>query len=364
MRRGLGPSTVWGMATTLSGIDVSKNQGDIDFAKVRGAGFRFCIAKATEGADYQDSCFITNMKRIRDLQAGSSFFAGAYHFARPDNRAGRSGGETEGKWFCQVLKSMASQLDLSLEHDFLEPTLDMETYDKSDSNDNVAWIDGFLSIIAGELGRKGMIYTGPNYWKYQAGDTDKFALAGIPLWEVKYMKNGGDSAQNAPRMPTDTRKTAWAPSLWQWSGGGDYAYYKSQHGPIPGIPSGIADVDRVMGDESVLMSLAAASASSVAQQSGVTQPSTPASVPASYETIDLRDRRGRVSTTTARVQGLLLSHDYGPTGLVSSKTGRPDGIDGDGTEAALSAFKASVGLPRDTVLDAQTWWMLVHQGLD
>jgi GH25 family lysozyme M1 (1,4-beta-N-acetylmuramidase) len=348
------------MATTLSGIDVSKNQGDIDFAKVRGAGFRFCIAKATEGADYQDDRFVTNMQRIRDLGAGSGFYAGAYHFARPDNRCGRSGGETEGKWFCKVLADTASKLGISLTQDFIEPVLDMETYDKSDASDNVAWVEGFLAVVTSETGRKGMVYTGPNYWQYQAGNSDKLAIAGIPLWEVKYTKNGGDSAQNPPRMPTDTRKTQWVASLWQWSGGGDYAYYNAQYGAIPGIPSGIADVDRVMGDESLLARLAAASTTSSTQPSSIT---VPAGMPGPCPTIDLRDRRGRYSSTTARVQGLLLSHDYGPDGLVS-KSGSPDGIYGSATEKAFSAFKATVGLPADTVLDGQTWWMLVHQGLD
>lgn len=80
------------MVNTLLGIDVSTSQGDIDFSRVRGAGFRFCICKASEGADYQDPRFVANMQRIRDLGVGSGFYAGAYHFARPDHRAGRSGG--------------------------------------------------------------------------------------------------------------------------------------------------------------------------------------------------------------------------------------------------------------------------------
>jgi GH25 family lysozyme M1 (1,4-beta-N-acetylmuramidase) len=348
---------------TLNGIDVSNGQGDIDFAKVRGAGFRFCIAKASEGADYQDAAFVTNMQRIRDLGAGSRFYAGAYHFARPDHHAGRSGGETEGKWFCKVLTATAKQLGISLANDFLEPVLDLETYDKSDTGDNVAWAQGFLAVVTGETGRKGMVYTGPNYWQYQAGNSDALATAGIPLWEVKYTQNGDDSAQSPPRMPNDAHKTQWVASLWQWSGGGDFAYYHAQYGAIPGIPSGIADVDRVMGDESLLACLAAASTTSASAQPSATT-TTPAGLPGSLPTLDLRDRRGRTSTTTARVQGLLLSQGYGPDGLVSAKTGRPDGIDGSATEAALSAFKAAVGLPRDTVVDTQTWWMLLDKGLD
>lgn len=349
------------MNSTLLGIDVSQSQGAIDFAQVRGAGFCFCICKASEGGDFQDPSFVSNLQRIRDLAPGAPFYAGAYHFARPDHRAGRSGGETEGKWFCKVLQDTAATLGISLAHDFLEPVLDMETYDKSDSSDNVAWIDGFLAVIQSELGRTGMIYSGPNYWLSQVADSDQFALVGVPLWQVKYNSRGGDPTQAAPPMITDTSKSAWPPSLWQWSGGGDFAYYEQQYGKVPGIVSGVADIDRVMGDETLLRKLAAASSSSVASGSsvGASQPSTMI-----LPTVDLHDRRGRSSSTTARVQGLLLAHGYGPSGLVSTKTGRPDGISGSATESALSTFKTTVGLPGDTVVDPATWQQLVAQGLD
>lgn len=353
------------MATALLGIDVSDNQGDIDFAKVWGAGFRFCIVKATEGADYQDSRFAINLQRIRDLGAGAGFFPGAYHLARPDHRAGRSGGETEGKWFCSVLQSTAAKLGLSLADGFLEPVLDMEIYDESDASDNLGWVQGFLGVVTSELGRTGMVYTGANYWRYQVGDSDALAVAGIPLWEVKYQQNGGDPTGAPPRIPSDSRKTQWSPSLWQWSGGGDYAYYHAQHGAIPGIAGGIADVSRVMGDETVLARLAASSsASATTPQSGSSTATTGTSISLSLPTLDLRDRRGRTSTTVARVQGLLLSQGYGPDGLVSSKTGRPDAIDGSATEAALTAFKRAAGLPGDTMLDEPTWRLLLEQGLD
>lgn len=343
------------MTTTLFGIDVSQSQGTIDFAQVRDAGFCFCICKASEGADFQDPSLVTNLQRIRDLAPGAPFYAGAYHFARPDHRTGRSGGETEGKWFSKVLQATTRTLGISLAHDFIEPVLDMETYDKSETSDNVAWIDGFLDVIQSELGRKGMIYSGPNYWLSQVADTDKFALAGVPLWQVKYNSRGSDPAQAAPPMITDTSKAAWSPSVWQWSGGGDFAYYKQQYGAIPGIVSGVADIDRIMGDDTLLRTLAAASSSSAAASLASTM-----LVP----TIDLRERRGYSSSTTARIQGLLLSRGYGPSGLVSTKTGRPDGISGSTTEAALTKFKMSVGLPGDTIVDAVTWQQLVTQGLD
>ena len=50
---------------------------------------------------------------------------------------------------------------------------------------------------------------------------------------------------------------------------------------------------------------------------------------------------GSYSDYVSRVQGLLLSHGYGPDGLVGSN-GRPDGLMGDKTEAALLDFKRRV----------------------
>jgi GH25 family lysozyme M1 (1,4-beta-N-acetylmuramidase) len=343
--------------TTLLGIDVSEGQGTIDFAQVRDAGFCFCICKASEGADFQDPTFLQNLQRIRDLGSGAPFYAGAYHFARPDHRTGLSGGETEGKWFCKVLQDSARSLGISLTRNFIEPVLDMEIYDKSDAGDNVSWIQGFLRVVQSELGRTGMVYSGPNYWKYQVGGTDQFAAAGIPLWQVKYDAQGNNVTQLPPPMLTGTSQTAWTASLWQWSGGGDYAYYQQQRGAIPGIASGIADIDRVMGDMSLLQRLAAASDPIIVVPDSTSDFAT-------LPTVDLNDRRGRQSSTTARVQGLLLSRGYGPSGLVSSKTGQPDGVFGSGTASALAKFKSSVGLPADTVVDARTWQALVQQGLD
>lgn len=238
---------------------MSERHGDIDFASVQAAGFRFCICKASEGADQQDARWVANLRRIRELDAGSRFYPGAYHLARLDLHRGRRGGETEARWFCQVLQHATDSLGLSLTHGFIEPVLALETWDKSEEGDAVAWIEGFLSVVASELGRTGMIKVAPNYWRDQVADVDTFAKAGIPLWVVELAERGADPSQSPPRMPTDPRRPQWDASLWQWSGDGDFAHRGAHSGPIPGIAGGIASVDRIVGDELVLARLAAAS---------------------------------------------------------------------------------------------------------
>ncbi|WP_155912123.1 GH25 family lysozyme [Methylobacterium sp. 77] len=60
----------------IQGIDISKWQGPIDWASVRGAGTQFAFIKATEGGDHVDERFRANW----DGAAKAGVPRGAYHF--------------------------------------------------------------------------------------------------------------------------------------------------------------------------------------------------------------------------------------------------------------------------------------------
>ena len=60
----------------IQGIDVSRWQGEIDWAKVKDAGTRFAFIKATEGGDHVDPNFKRNW--IEAKRHGVP--RGAYHF--------------------------------------------------------------------------------------------------------------------------------------------------------------------------------------------------------------------------------------------------------------------------------------------
>ncbi len=64
--------------TAIKGIDISHRQGNPDFKRVKAAGIRYAILKATEGVDYTDPCFKAN---IGAAQA-AGLPVGAYHFLR------------------------------------------------------------------------------------------------------------------------------------------------------------------------------------------------------------------------------------------------------------------------------------------
>ncbi|MFY0534654.1 peptidoglycan-binding domain-containing protein [Nannocystis pusilla] len=113
-----------------------------------------------------------------------------------------------------------------------------------------------------------------------------------------------------------------------------------------------------MGDEALLAALAQVDGPASTTTTATT--TTPSPWPAA---VDLAALGGGSHPYTARVQGCLLALGYGASGLVSSKTGRPDGIFGQLTEEALRSFKCKQGLANDTVVDDATWWCLINSGL-
>jgi len=303
----------------IQGIDISRHQGDVDFKQVENANMSFCFCKATEGADYTDPLVAVYWESLLDTW----MYRGLYHFARPDLRAGRSGGEKEGRHFASVAKTLGHYQKGSL-----PPMLDFEKYSESDGQENIPWIQGWLDVVENELGRAAGIYTGANIWRYEVSNTADFADR--TLWQVDYTKT-----RTEPKVIANGN---WPWSFWQWSGGGDYAYY----GPVAGI-KGAVDVNRFNGGQQELDALAMV-------------PNAPAE---SHEGImPVVDIATASQETVMRVQGLLLSHGFGPEGLVG-KDGHPDGIPGQKTLGALSAFNSIIGAQESTLVSPQTWYCLL-----
>jgi hypothetical protein len=69
--------------------------------------------------------------------------------------------------------------------------------------------------------------------------------------------------------------------------------------------------------------------------------------------------RGTVVQQLRAAQGLLLAHGFGPDGLVGAD-GRPDGLPGPKTEAAVEGFQAMRQLPVTGAVDDATWCSLLR----
>ena len=165
----------------LPGIDVSDNQGDIDWASVA-PNIDFSYAKATEGTYYTNSDFANQYDGPYDY----GVIRGAYHFAIPNNSGGAAQADyfidNGGGWSDDGL-TLPGALDIEY-----NPYGD-ECYDLSQSA-MVGWISDFVNEYASREGVYPIIYTTTDWWTTCTGDYSGFA-AEDPLWVANYSASAG-----------------------------------------------------------------------------------------------------------------------------------------------------------------------------
>lgn len=137
--------------SVIQGIDVSRWQGEIDWAKVKDAGTRFAFIKATEGGDHLDPNFKRNWAEAK--KAGVP--RGAYHFV----------------WWCRSARDQARWIKRHIprEADALPPVLDVEWQNgsqctrKISKDQAMAKIQELLAALHQHTGKKPVIYTDINF---------------------------------------------------------------------------------------------------------------------------------------------------------------------------------------------------------
>ncbi len=195
----------------VHGIDVSKYQGDIDWAQVRASGVQFAWIKSTEGADHMDEKFQQNW--INAKAAGLP--RGAYHFVywcRPPHE--------EMNWFKQ---------NVPIDPDALPPVLDVEATPTSKTCKRKLYREEVLRDMREMLldmerhyGKKPVIYSTVDFYQSILHPNE---FSDYQIW-VR-------STKHPPHVPYGQRK--WA--FWQ---------YQSD-GYIPGI-KGKVDRNAFVGD--------------------------------------------------------------------------------------------------------------------
>jgi GH25 family lysozyme M1 (1,4-beta-N-acetylmuramidase) len=195
--------------TRLNGIDISHWQGSVDFAKVAGAGYRFVIAKATEGIGFTD----VNWTTYRNNARNAGLAVTGYHFARPDGNPTKP--RQEASWFVS---------QLGLQPGMLIPALDLERSGGLSQAALTDWVGQWLDEVYLETGVRAMIYTSPSFWRTYLGDTRTFADQG---YSVLWIAHWGVSSPSVPA------------SNW---GGKGWTFWQTGGGPVPGI-SGDVDLD-------------------------------------------------------------------------------------------------------------------------
>ncbi len=209
----------------IPGLDVSKFQPTIDWAKVAAAGMQFAFARASYGTGAAtEPTFKSHWQGAK----AAGLIRGAYHFFVPADDA-----EAQAQLFLSQLRAAIAPG----ENAYLPAVIDVEMQpDDVSAADYVAGINTWIAAVEDDplfAGRKTIIYTTANFWATlgnPAGFSDN------PLWVADY-------SQDPPRMPK-----GWA----------SYAFFqKAQDGTVNGI-AGKIDVDFFNGDIDVLTAMTTA----------------------------------------------------------------------------------------------------------
>ncbi len=152
----------------IKGIDVSHHNGDIDFASVKAAGYRFVLMKATQDNDFSDPRFLTNMAAAR----AAGLAAGAYHFFdyTLDGRA-------QADHFIDRLEAAGGVDDL------LPPVVDVECWAPIGASIHAVAatrLRDFVARVYERTGRLPVIYTSVYMWRQVVGNAEGFEEH--PLW--------------------------------------------------------------------------------------------------------------------------------------------------------------------------------------
>lgn len=176
------------------GIDVSRYQGNIDWAKVKASGMTFVFIKATEGRTYIDPNFQKNVAGA--LAAG--MMVGTYHFFRGTTV---EIAKAEAAHYANTLSQIGGAKALQL-----PPVMD---YENNPGNLSKAQMNtvakAFLTELQRLTGVKPIIYTGNSF----AGNFDT-SLGSYDLWIARY---------STTRVPDD--QPAWKRWMfWQYTDSG------------------------------------------------------------------------------------------------------------------------------------------------
>lgn len=123
-------------------VDVSNNNGRVDFHAVKAAGAVGVWLKVTEGTGFADPTYEANHKAAK----AAGLRVGGYHFGHP-----KDGSPAEAEFFLSHLK---------LERGDLLPILDLEETDGVSTATVHAYAAGFLAAVSHKIGERAGLYCG------------------------------------------------------------------------------------------------------------------------------------------------------------------------------------------------------------
>ncbi|KAH7913918.1 glycoside hydrolase family 25 protein [Hygrophoropsis aurantiaca] len=155
-------------ASSISGIDVSAYQPNINWNSVRGNGVSFAYIKATEGVSYVNPTF----KSQWNGAVKNGIIRGAYHFAHPNSGPG----DAQARYFVSQgggWKNDSQTLPGALDIEYNPAKGGNACYGLSQAS-MVKWIHDFSHQYYSLAGRTPVIYTTTDWWKTCTGNTADF----------------------------------------------------------------------------------------------------------------------------------------------------------------------------------------------
>ncbi|HYL83503.1 MAG TPA: GH25 family lysozyme [Candidatus Angelobacter sp.] len=212
----------------LLGIDVSSNQGTVDWGAVAQANISFAYVRSSLGGQSSDNQFSANWSQLN----AAGLLRGAYHFFWPLAPA-----VDQANHYLQTVGTLASgdlppMVDLEPAFTKQNPTTDL--WSTIPSNNRLSMILDWLNTVEQALGLKPFIYTYKSFIENLLGDGLQ-QLSRYPLWIAHYT--------NAPQPNWPSAWNNW--TLWQFT----------EKGQISGVNTSV-DQDRFSGSLDDLKALA------------------------------------------------------------------------------------------------------------
>jgi lysozyme len=205
----------------VNGIDVSHDQGEIDWSQIKASGIEFAFIKATEGLTIADPDFLKNWA---DAQA-DGILVGAYHFFHPGDDPVK-----QAEFFLRVVGALGGKLPPFA--DFERP----EEWAKFSPVERVDLAQKFLQDTGERSGVQSIVYLDGSFPGDVLGNAQ--FLAEQPLFLAEYRDDY--TPKSEPRVPAPFRD--W--KFWQ----------HSQTGKVKGI-DGDVDLDVFNGSLAQLKAL-------------------------------------------------------------------------------------------------------------
>jgi lysozyme len=204
------------------GIDVSRFQGEIDWAKVGETEVQFAFAQASRGSG--DDCAVAPRRCGADEFYAANYAGardarirvGPYHRAFPGGH-GPKGQKRDARAEARVFVKRVGKLR---KRD-LRPALDVETpFGGLGHHALRRWVGIWLHRVRKKLHARPIVYTNTSSWQ-ATGNTTKFARAGHPLWVANF-------GVKRPSVPAaNWNGQGW--SIWQYTSSGKV---KGIHGNV------------------------------------------------------------------------------------------------------------------------------------